>query len=206
LAIQLAMAIALAALLALSAHALLRGPWLDEFWTLELSDPSRGLLRLSDGWLRDTHPPAFNVWATLLSSLGITSIPLARLASNLPAAGLMFWAAAEAVRRHRGDRSCHATLLLVVLVLPQSVEDFANYRSYFWQIAGHCVPGGHRPSRCDDEGRNDGKSGDRCRHETQPGPAPVSALQRADARCSFGTSIHRTMRRTICARRSRRRA
>jgi hypothetical protein len=135
-AIQLAMAIALAAtLLALSAHALLRGPWLDEFWTLELSDPSRGLLRLSDGWLRDTHPPAFNVWATLLSSLGITSIPLARLASNLPAAGLMFWAAAEAVRRRHDDRSFHAAMLLLVLALPQSVQDFANYRSYFWQIA-----------------------------------------------------------------------
>jgi hypothetical protein len=135
-AIRLARVIALSAiLLAATAQALLRGPWLDEFWTQELSDPSRGLLHLSDGWLRDTHPPAFNVWATLLSSLGITSIPLARLASNLPAAGLMFWAAAEAVRRRRDDRSFHAAMLLLVLGLPQSVEDFANYRSYFWQIA-----------------------------------------------------------------------
>ena len=135
-AVDLAMVVALSALLfAMSAHALLRGPWLDEFWTLELSDPSRGLPGLSDGWLRDTHPPAFNVWATLLSSVGITSIPLARVASNLPAAALMFWAAAEAVRRRRADRHFHAALLLVVLALPQSVVDFANYRSYFWQIA-----------------------------------------------------------------------
>jgi hypothetical protein len=130
-AIRLAIALS-AILLAATAQALLRGPWLDEFWTQELSDPSRGLLHLSDGWLRDTHPPAFNVWATLLSSLGITSIPLARLASNLPAVGLRFWAAAEAVRRRRDDRSFHAAMLLLVLALPQSVVDFANYRSYFW--------------------------------------------------------------------------
>ena len=117
------------------AHALLRGPWLDEFWTLELSDPTRGLQPLTDGWLRDTHPPAFNVWATLLSSLGVNSIPVARVASNLPAAGLMVWAAAEAARRRRSDRRFHAAMLLVVLALPQSVVDFANYRSYFWQIA-----------------------------------------------------------------------
>ena len=134
--IDLAVVVALSAiLLALSAHALLRGPWLDEFWTLELSDPSRGLQPLTDGWLRDTHPPAFNVWATLLSSLGVKSIPLARVASSLPAVGLMLWAAAEAVRRRRGERRFHAAMLLVVLALPQSVLDFANYRSYFWQIA-----------------------------------------------------------------------
>jgi hypothetical protein len=40
-AIKLAMVIALSAiLLASTAQALLRGLWLDEFWTLELSDPS----------------------------------------------------------------------------------------------------------------------------------------------------------------------
>ena len=56
--------------------AALRGPWLDEFWTLELSDSRNGLPALiRDGWMRDAHPPVFNAWATLLASLGVTSIP-----------------------------------------------------------------------------------------------------------------------------------
>ena len=123
-------------LLVMAADAALRGPWLDEFWTLELSDPGRGLSALvSDGWLRDTHPPAFNLWATLLSSLGINAIPWARLASNLPAAGLMIWAAVSFSRRIPGTRSYHLAMSLLVLALPLSVEAFANYRSYFWQIA-----------------------------------------------------------------------
>lgn len=123
-----------AILVVLSANAMLQGPWLDEFWTLELSDSHKGLPLLIEGWLRDTHPPGFNLWATLLSSVGIASIPEARLASNLPAAGLMIWASAEAVRRRPADYSFHVAVLLLVLALPQSVEAFANYRSYFWQI------------------------------------------------------------------------
>src|SRR5262245_48485781 len=56
--------------------AALRGPWLDEFWSLELSDTRNGLLPLiRDGWLRDAHPPLFNAWATLLGWLGVGSIP-----------------------------------------------------------------------------------------------------------------------------------
>ena len=120
----------------LTADAALRGPWLDEFWTLQLSDSGKGLPTLiEDGWLRDTHPPMFSVWATLLSSLGITSIPLARLVSNLPAAGLMIWAALSFSRRTPNDRAYHVAMVLLVLSLPQAVEAFPNYRSYFWQIA-----------------------------------------------------------------------
>jgi hypothetical protein len=84
----------------MSVDAALRGPWLDEFWTLELSDASRGLLPLvRDGWLHDVHPPLFNLWATLLTSVGVTSIPAGRLASNLPAACLMILAALRLSRR-----------------------------------------------------------------------------------------------------------
>lgn len=113
-----------------------RGPWLDEFWTLELSDPSKGLHALVwDGWLRDVHPAAFNLWATLLSSLGITTISEARLASNLPAAIFMIWASMQFARRLPGQAGYHSAMLLLTLSLPQTAEAFANYRSYFWQIA-----------------------------------------------------------------------
>src|SRR5262249_14978170 len=120
----------------MSVDAALQGPWLDEFWTLELSDTSRGLLPLvRERWLSDVHPPVFNLWATLLTSLGVTSIPAGRLASNLPAAGLMILAALRLPRRMPEQAGFNAALLLLVLPLGQSLEAFANYRSYFWQIA-----------------------------------------------------------------------
>jgi len=116
--------------------AALRGPWLDEFWTLELSDYRNGLLALvRDGWMRDAHPPAFNAWATLLASLGITSIPAGRLVSNLLAAGLMMLAAWRLSRRMPEQTLFSMILMLLILSLPQAMEAFAIYRSYFWQIA-----------------------------------------------------------------------
>jgi len=119
-----------------AADAALRGPWLDEFWSLELSDSRNGLLALiRDGWMRDAHPPVFNAWATLLASLGVTSIPAGRLASNLLAAGLMILAALRLSRRTPGQAGFAAALLLLTLSLPQAMDSFAVYRSYFWQIA-----------------------------------------------------------------------
>jgi uncharacterized membrane protein len=116
--------------------AALRGPWLDEFWTLELSDSRNGLPALiREGWMRDAHPPVFNAWATLLASLGITSIPAGRLVSNLLAAGLMILAAFCLSRRTPGQAGFAGALLLLTLSLPQAMEYFAIYRSYFWQIA-----------------------------------------------------------------------
>ena len=115
--------------------AALRGPWLDEFWTLELSDGRNGLVALiRDGWMRDAHPPVFNAWATLLASLGITSIPAGRLISNLLAAGLMILAAFRLSRRLPEQAGFAMALLLLTLSLPQAVESFAVYRSYFWQM------------------------------------------------------------------------
>ncbi|MPZ34450.1 MAG: hypothetical protein GEV13_26275 [Rhodospirillales bacterium] len=118
-----------------SIDAALRGPWLDEFWTLELSDSRKGVLALiREGWMRDAHPPVFNAWATLLASLGVTSIPAGRLVSNLLAAGLMILAALRLSRRTPEQAGFAAALLLLTLSLPQAMESFALYRSYFWQM------------------------------------------------------------------------
>jgi hypothetical protein len=120
----------------LTANAALRGPWLDEFWTLELSDVRKGIeVLIRDRWLHDTHPPAFNLWATVLSQIGVTSIPAARLASNLPAAGLMIFASVHFSRRMPEQAAFYGAMLLLTLSLPQAVDAFGNYRSYFWQIA-----------------------------------------------------------------------
>jgi hypothetical protein len=117
--------------------AALRGPWLDEFWTLELSDSAaKGLPALiREGWMRDAHPPVFNAWATLLAWLGITSIPAGRLVSNLLAAGLMILAAVRLSRRTPGQAGFAVAFLLLALSLPQAMDSFAIYRSYFWQMA-----------------------------------------------------------------------
>lgn len=116
--------------------AALRGPWLDEFWTLELSDVRNGLPALVwDGWLRDTHPPLFNAWASLLAGLGVGSIAAGRLVTNLPAAALLIVTALCVSRRTPAQAGVAACLLLLVLPLPQAMESFGLYRSYFWQMA-----------------------------------------------------------------------
>jgi hypothetical protein len=129
--------VGIGAILAIAAvDAALRGPWLDEFWTLELSDSRNGLWALvRDGWLHDAHPPVFNAWATLLASLGVTSIPAGRLASNLFATGLMVLAALRLSRRTPQVAGFAAAFLLLVLSLPQAIESFGLYRSYLWQMA-----------------------------------------------------------------------
>jgi len=112
------------------------GPWLDEFWTLELSDTDKGLVSLvRDGWLHDTHPPLFNAWTTLLASLGVTSIAAGRLLSNGLAVALMIVAARRLSRRTPEQADFNTVLLLLILSLPQAIDSFATYRSYFWQIA-----------------------------------------------------------------------
>ena len=120
--------------------ALLRGPWLDEFWTVQLSDTRAGLAALiREGWLRDAHPPLFNALstlvATLLSWLGFSSIPAGRLAANLPAVLLMLLAAWRVARRDPALAPFGAALLLLVLSLPDAMDVFATWRSYFWQVA-----------------------------------------------------------------------
>jgi len=114
----------------------LRGPWLDEFWTLHFSDDSDGLRALMrDGWLRDTHPPVFNAWATLLGALGVDSIAAGRVVSNLLAAALMGLAALRFARRQPDQAGFIAVLVLLTLSLSQAMEAFVTYRSYFWQMA-----------------------------------------------------------------------
>jgi hypothetical protein len=112
------------------------GPWLDEFWTLELSNTDKGLVSLvRDGWLHDTHPPIFNAWTTLLASLGVTSIAAGRLLSNGLAVAVMIVAARRLSRRAPEQADFNTVLLLLILSLPQAIDSFATYRSYFWQIA-----------------------------------------------------------------------
>ena len=115
--------------------AALRGPWLDEFWTLELSDASRGLPALiRDGWMRDAHPPVFNAGRPCWPRSASPRSPPDAWSSNLLAAGLMILAAFRLSRRTPGQAGFAAALLLLTLSLPQAMESFTHYRSYFWQM------------------------------------------------------------------------
>jgi hypothetical protein len=117
-------------------NALLSGSGLDELWTLQLSDTGGGLIPLIlDRWLHDTHPPLFNAWSTLLTMVGVTSIPIARLLTNIPPLIMMIAAARRFVDRSPEEYIFHAVLLLLILSVPVTVWAFATYRSYFWQIA-----------------------------------------------------------------------
>jgi hypothetical protein len=124
--------------LVLIANALLRGSSLDEYWTAELADRTAyggfGPL-FTRGWLHDTHPPLFNLWASLLTTIGVTSIPAARLLSNAPPLLMMIMSGSRLASRTPGETAFHAALLLLVLSVPVTVEAFGNYESYFWQVA-----------------------------------------------------------------------
>jgi hypothetical protein len=121
-------------------NALLSGSGLDELWTLQLSDAGNGIVPLiRDRWMHDTHPPLFNAWSTLLTMAGVTSIPIARLLTNIPPLILMIAAGRRFVDRSPEEYVFHAVLLLLVLSVPATVWAFATYRSYFWQIAALTV-------------------------------------------------------------------
>ncbi len=65
----------------------------------------------------------------------MTSIAAGRLISNLLAAALMILAARRLSQRLPEQAGFNTMLMLLALSLPEAMEAFANYRSYFWQVA-----------------------------------------------------------------------
>ena len=133
--------VALAAVCAmLVASALLTGPSLADFWTLFLSDASRGLPALvGSRWLQDIHPPLFNAWATLLSMAGISSVPIARLLSNLPALLILLFTARLFRKRLPEQSAFYIIFLLLMLSAPATITAFGIYRGDFWQLAAFAI-------------------------------------------------------------------
>ena len=121
------------------AGALLTGPSLEEYWTVSLTDLSHGPARLAHEWLGFTRPPIFNAWATLLSAAGFTSIPLARIISNLPALGFMLFASRRLLDRLPQQARYHAVFMLLVLSAGPTMKAFATYRSDFWQLMAFTI-------------------------------------------------------------------
>ncbi len=130
-------ALALVAFAAVVFAAHTRGIWLDEFWSQRLGDPDMSLAALAaDRWLSDTHPPLANLLYRLVSATGITSISAQRLALNLPA--LFALTAATFVMARRSGVAI-PVIFAGALALAGTVEAFADFRSYAWQIAAITV-------------------------------------------------------------------
>nr|WP_047169759.1 hypothetical protein [Sphingomonas sp. Y57] len=136
-----AMAVALAIIVtALAAAALLGGPTLDDFWTVYLSDPARGLDKMvGQRWVLDIRPPVFDAWATMLHMIGIDSIPVARLISALPAVVLLVLAVRAFSKRLPEEAPFFAIFLLLVVSTPAAVRAFSVYRGDFWQLAAFAI-------------------------------------------------------------------
>ena len=124
----------------LAASALLAGPSIDDYWTLYLSDPQFSLRSLAaKRWVQDIHPPVFDVWASLLSMAGLTSIPIARLATNLPALFVLVYAARRFAKRVPEQARFYAIFVLLVLSAPATIDGFGVYRGDFWQITAFAI-------------------------------------------------------------------
>lgn len=135
-----------------------RGPWLDEFWTLWLSQagvPFRELLL--DRWMADLHPPLFSMAHRVVGLWAGDSYVLHRL-FNLVALAWVVGFVGFATARYPRSATTLCALVIGWLAIATSVEYFAEMRSYFTQMASLLVlvgsaiviaesPSDHRPGR-----------------------------------------------------------
>jgi len=124
----------------LAAGTVLNGPSLDDFWTVYLADPGASLSSIAaNRWPLDIRPPLFDAWASVLGRLGISAIPLARLASNLPALVLLIMAVRRFAAKSSEPTNFHYIFLLLALTAPATVRAFSLYRGDFWQLAAFAI-------------------------------------------------------------------
>ena len=123
----------------LVAAALLTGPSLDDYWTLFLADPLRSFDRTLALWGEDIRPPIFDAWATLLSAIGVTSVPLARLISNLPGLVVLLYVGRRFADRLPSQAGFYGVFIILLVSAPASFRAFGVYRPDFWQLAAFAI-------------------------------------------------------------------
>ena len=111
-----------------------RGPWIDELWSLWLtqSELSFGDI-MRQRWLADFHPPLFSMLHWLAGPWIGDHLPSHRLINLLPLA----WAAsfvAVAARRFPHKASLLCVFAITLLSFSGSLRYFAEMRSYFMQM------------------------------------------------------------------------
>lgn len=130
-ALRLASALlALGSIVAMGMLAIARGPWLDEFFTIWMADPTIPFGHsYRERWATDMHPPLYyaSVWG--LRSLLPDDLALLRLANALPL--LIVVPTILAWRARRPADPWGAVFLGLVCCCPYFVSYFAELRSYF---------------------------------------------------------------------------
>ncbi|HWE46158.1 MAG TPA: hypothetical protein VG407_09020 [Caulobacteraceae bacterium] len=117
----------------------MKGVWLDELWSLWMSQHDVGFSRaLHERWLQDTNPPFFYMFAWLFEPLTRLNLFASRLLNLIPlalASGAFFWLGLT--------RSRLRPFLIVYAVLMACsalfVGDFGELRSYFSQLCAASV-------------------------------------------------------------------
>lgn len=124
----------------LIATAVLRGPWVDEFWTLWAS---LSHLHLSEifwqRWIVDVHPPLYYFGNWLASGVVGDTMTARRLLNLVPLAAVILYGAIIA-RKVPGTSRFLALFAVVLVSLPSVVIYFSDARSNFLQAcASACI-------------------------------------------------------------------
>jgi hypothetical protein len=129
---------ATSATIAVLIAAAVRGPWLDEFATIYLADPTVPLSEVfQTRWLLDPPPPLFHFMARLWTVLG-QGLFVRRLINLIPLLVMVAWFAHTWIIAPRHHRFL-AVYALLVLSNPFFARYFPEYRSYFFQYSFETV-------------------------------------------------------------------
>ena len=119
----------------------MKGVWLDELWTLWMSQHDvTARQALHDRWLQDTNPPYFYIAAWLFEPLTRLDLFASRLLNLIPlvlAVGAFAWLGATRARL-RPFLIVYAVLMITSALF---VGDFGQLRSYFSQLCAASVLG-----------------------------------------------------------------
>ncbi|SON54631.1 hypothetical protein HDIA_1090 [Hartmannibacter diazotrophicus] len=118
----------------LSWMSLTRGPWLDEFWSVYLSDPTLGLHRIfSERWMADVHPVFFSLLSYLVAHIAPLTVQDGRLLNFIPLLATVAYISVFWILNPR-----EREFLLVFAVSTSTslffINAFGNFRSYFTSI------------------------------------------------------------------------
>jgi hypothetical protein len=115
----------------LIAVAALRGPWLDEFWSLFFAADGLTLPEaFRTRWVLDVHPPLFSFLSFSVGKLMPLSVHEGRLLNLIPVvlSGAFLWAFWI---RNPAERAFIAIFAISVLSSAFSIQLFSEFRSYF---------------------------------------------------------------------------
>lgn len=111
----------------------LRGPWIDEFWTLWMASGSRNVSEaFTERWLLDPHPPAFS-WLNWLMDPYLSSDVVQRRYLNLLPAWLCVMLAVRFWHAMAQIRDFIVIFSIALLSSYPFMNGFTEYRSYFTQ-------------------------------------------------------------------------